>query len=629
MSRNTGPGDDKASLLALDSLREWISCCRPKVIGRTTVQAGQVFADIFGSYDESNESGSQCESDEWIDGVGEGRTDDENISLYFRMSEGSEWNSGNNTSLLFDLTKYGNCGQIISPEGTFELQKTTSPVDEGETGRVKPVHDLVFTADGRKTVSGLAVVAKRGSSLDLGVFAGRGKDERQKYTIEFWFFVPNETIEHRVILARKTAGKFAGDMSVILDGAQSEICSLWDLIMLPSGEVELWTSGQPVMQTEHTTPDPDGGSPTFCSFGKWNHIAVVFNSRRLDHGECDVSIFLRGEQLATSRVSFILPNSLHGTPEDAVASDSHFIFGIDHCIGYRMTELRIWACERSQGDISSFMYEYHNCAEVRRKLRVNITSDRQKLSGTTPNGGRTMAKPSPAKSTSSSFSLAPSTASKRSSDLATAPSFDVTSLATTPVSETIPEPVVSSTQSTDFETEQQSVVEVDDEDVGLWDGAVPLSELMRPSTAAAFVRGPPATRLFGGNRGGLPDSLESLRLGVGGVAIAGPERTVVWRDDPEPVVNSYPIGASGAIVSDILAGEGSEFVCLFHAKERSIVVYKLATEEVVVELEMTTKLSFWRFLPPEADSNVREIMVPCNILPNLSRPEPRLYASCS
>jgi hypothetical protein len=45
----------------------------------------------------------------------------------------------------------------------------------------------------------------------------------------------------------------------------------------------------------------------------------------------------------------------------------------------------------------------------------------------------------------------------------------------------------------------------------LWDSAIPLSEQVRSSAAAALIRGPPATRHFGGNRGGLPDYRELER----------------------------------------------------------------------------------------------------------------------
>ena len=74
----------------------------------------------------------------------------------------------------------------------------------------------------------------------------------------------------------------------------------------------------------------------------------------------------------------------------------------------------------------------------------------------------------------------------------------------------------------------------------------------------------------------------------------------MWRDDQVPPGLTYPIGASGAIVSDQMDEDGSEFLCCFLAKDKRMVVFELSTRTVVVELQMTTKLNYWRFLPPEA-----------------------------
>lgn len=46
----------------------------------------------------------------------------------------------------------------------------------------------------------------------------------------------------------------------------------------------------------------------------------------------------------------------------------------------------------------------------------------------------------------------------------------------------------------------------------------------------------------------------------------------MWRDEEEPPALTYPIGASGAIVSDQLDDEeGSEFLCCFLAKDKRMV----------------------------------------------------------
>eukprot|EP00956_Cyclotella_meneghiniana_P022270 scaffold41876_cov59-Cyclotella_meneghiniana.AAC.2 len=53
----------------------------------------------------------------------------------------------------------------------------------------------------------------------------------------------------------------------------------------------------------------------------------------------------------------------------------------------------------------------------------------------------------------------------------------------------------------------------------------------------------------------------------------------------------------------------SEYMCCFLAKEKRMVVFELALKAVVVELQMKTKLNFWRYLPPEADGGVLTFML--------------------
>lgn len=55
------------------------------------------------------------------------------------------------------------------------------------------------------------------------------------------------------------------------------------------------------------------------------------------------------------------------------------------------------------------------------------------------------------------------------------------------------------------------------------------------------------------------------------------------------------------MLSDVIDDSGSEYMACFLAKEKRMVVFELALKAVVVELQMKTKLNFWRYLPPEAD----------------------------
>jgi hypothetical protein len=96
---------------------------------------------------------------------------------------------------------------------------------------------------------------------------------------------------------------------------------------------------------------------------------------------------------------------------------------------------------------------------------------------------------------------------------------------------------------------------------------------------------------------------------VGSIAICGAEKSVVYDVDGNPPGKTFPIGSSGAIISDILDDDGSEYLCCFLAKEKRMVVFELASKTVVVELQMTTKLNYWRFLPPEAHGNTLVYML--------------------
>lgn len=85
---------------------------------------------------------------------------------------------------------------------------------------------------------------------------------------------------------------------------------------------------------------------------------------------------------------------------------------------------------------------------------------------------------------------------------------------------------------------------------------------------------------------------------VGNICITGSEKTIIFSPDESIPAKTYPIGASGAIISDII--DGKEYLCCFLAKDKRIVVFDLKSKIVVVELQMTTKLNYWRFLPPSS-----------------------------
>ncbi len=80
---------------------------------------------------------------------------------------------------------------------------------------------------------------------------------------------------------------------------------------------------------------------------------------------------------------------------------------------------------------------------------------------------------------------------------------------------------------------------------------------------------------------------------------------MILSHDRSPRGKTYPIGASGSIISDLRDEDGiqQEFLCCFLAKDKRMVVFELKSKKVIVELQMTTKLNFWRWLPPIADGH--------------------------
>ena len=119
---------------------------------------------------------------------------------------------------------------------------------------------------------------------------------------------------------------------------------------------------------------------------------------------------------------------------------------------------------------------------------------------------------------------------------------------------------------------------------------------------------------------------------IGSIAICGAQKTVIFHSEQSPRGKTYPIGASGAVISDLMdvddTDHKSEFLCCFLAKDKRMVVFELKSKKIVVELQMTTKLNFWRFLPPIAhgDNLCFLLITPVggfHLLPLAESPRPR------
>jgi hypothetical protein len=623
-------------LLLLDSIEDWLGRRRPLIFGKEGASAvkdrgEKTLADILNQDDDSFGGKSNdlesLKDDGWINGVGEGRTDEANLSAYFRMSEGDDNDSSWRIHGFVDLSPYQNKALVIGDPTSFTLQSSTSSVDEGEPGKVKSLYDLVFAASGRGVSSGLGLPAPRGSSLDIGVLQFSDREPRKKASIEFWFFLPEaEHIFDEVILIRRTWGLIADDLPKVAISSERK-SMLWELVLRPTGEFEFRTCGGSLLVstnnvTDATTNDDSKEMPDksdITVFGRWNHVCLVLASKGLKVSECNATLYVKGVKMFTGK-TLMLPAAdsvellSNGSKLEDALKKSYLMFGVNHCADFRLSELRVWACERSADDIQSFLYEYLTAAEQKKKFKVKI-ANKNKLGATLgpPKGLFGTKKKSEdgnnkllhSQTGGIIFSLKPP---KPTSPVANQEDH-VSAINSDDVVTTNPTEFTSNVA----EYQQQQIEDVHDvideaqaeQDVAvtLWDSAIPLSQQLRPSAAAALIRGPPATRHYGGNRGGLPDFSGEDRSGVGGIAICGSEKTIVFRDNEDPPAVTYPIGASGAIVSDQMDDEGSEFLCCFLAKEGRMVVFELRSRTVVVELQMTTKLNFWRYLPPEAAYN--------------------------
>ena len=609
---NEGPKREKDKLMKLNSLEDWFGKSRPLVIGKAGVSAasdrgGTQLADLIYNDNESfgDDEALEGENDGWIDGVGEGRTDEANLCGYFRMSEGEDADSSWRLEGLSDITHYQNTAKIIGNTEAFSLEPSTSSVDEGEAGKVKALFDLVFHQSGFNKASGLVIPCTRGSSLDVGALHSSSFRSRQKCTLEFWFFVPDVSLPNELILARRTIGSYGDDFSKCAL-AQNTGSVLWEIVLSSTGKYEIRTGRGQKLSSEDVSATKDQ-----CQVGKWNHLCLVLSPGDTEGTCSEVKLFNKGD-LVTSGTLHWLPDN--GEKDHSLMNEltqkSHLYFGLNHPPGFRMTELRVWACQREEDDINAFMFECLSAAEAKKKFTVKIKKGSKggllapgkpgSLGiGRTTSGGLKVLRN---ETKGFSISLAPKVSLAPVEESPSA--SPVVAKVDEEAPETYPEAFEASFPgfgdptpgSTDILTKEQGPM-------SLWDSALPLSAQVRASAASAIIRGPPATRHFGGNRGGLPDFQGVERFGVGGIAICGSEKTIVWRDNEDPPALTYPIGASGAIVSDQMDDEGSEFLCSFLAKEKRMVVFELQSRTVVVELQMTTKLNFWRFLPPEACQN--------------------------
>ena len=692
---STGPFNEKENILELNSIDDWLGRSRLNILGKEGVEnatdTGEwALAKILSAAEQEEQfaqssmgaetsGSSQGKTENWVQGIGEGRLDEDNLSLYLRFSEGDDEDCSWRTDGFTDLTKFAHHARLYGV-GRSSLEATSSSVDEGEAGKVQLLYDLVFNDGAPRTeATGVVVEVPRGSSLDLGMLHSPRHSSRQKCTLEIWYHLPqSHLVTDEIILARRSLFYEENDDATKLCLPDERHNTLWELAVLPTGLLELRTGAGSVINSAVNVRQGDEGACGLVSWerddggGGWNHVALIFDSSAPDSllTDCTASILMNAEIVVPPSTIAVNPfgdeaDLNEGDIDDAMQK-SVLIFGSGPSPGFRVTDIRVWACQREAEDIKMMMFECLREAEMKKKFKVNIRKEGSKKTG---KGLLAPPKLLPLPETKKKITLdpprqkekvlvqpdapdAPSTASYQiDADFAAFGSVDDAVNSGTdfepktddqiPISDENDSPNTSSpNQDTvkqlvgEEEAKSQqskpmsSAFDVEPPEMELVDEATEdmqashpsfevsfsnlLSTKVRRSAASALIRGPPASRHFGGNRGGLVQDERFYGTkpnGVSPIAISGAEKSVVMYAESEPVGKTYPIGASGAVLSDIMDKDGSEFMSCFLAKEKRMVVFELSKKTVVVELSMKTKLNFWRYLPPSSEGDLIFVLI--------------------
>lgn len=241
----------------------------------------------------------------------------------------------------------------------IRLEATTSAVDPGENHeKVKAAYDVVVSSDPKDGYFGLRATVGRGGPLDVGLF--HSEPERSKFTFELWLFREDLSFEREkhVIAVRKTntpRDDFGRPIWTLYISGDGRLCFQFDKLngIEVSSEVGSLNLG-PTAEINVTL---------------WNHIALVLDSS----DSCDTS-----PAEAETEVSLIINGTLRrreiiATPNYTEAELSSTVLLICPDLwGWRFTELRLWSCARSAGEIENNRENYLSLASKRKRLQYRI-----------------------------------------------------------------------------------------------------------------------------------------------------------------------------------------------------------------------------------------------------------------
>ncbi|CAM9290601.1 unnamed protein product, partial [Discosporangium mesarthrocarpum] len=365
------------------------------------------------------------EEQEWV-AVGGSWKEEENVCGYWRFGEGGGRVPLGEAEevLLSDLSKFGSMAVCRGPGVRFE--ETTSPVDPGEKGKVAEAMDVCFpedeptrpTAEGNSRdaappphaqpgpyTRGIFVGARRGSSVDIGVF--HDQQRRSVATVEMWVKAGSsskEVKERKNQLYAYTTGAAIGgsgngtsESSAALGagGAPFHVlaCRLsarggehvWSLVVENNGQMALIPGprGRSDLGPGYVAPTGEqeegrkwegwGDSKikalkeavsteagVFPS-GRWTHVAVTLDTSK-DESSAEVKLFVDTRQRGQGTCRFNKVNQLG-------LAESWMVLGAD-LRGWRMTEARLWAMLRDEAALQDWKDNSLSLAEIKKTRLV-------------------------------------------------------------------------------------------------------------------------------------------------------------------------------------------------------------------------------------------------------------------
>jgi hypothetical protein len=258
--------------------------------------------------------------------------------------------------------------------------------------------------------SGMRLLVLRGSALDLG---GYHYDlHRNKMTFEMTLSLLNskemiKTLLERqqmiVLAERRVISKTANPAGEVSEKGNSPAESIWKVFIDNTGFLSVQLGASPKVTSslnilttlfEHQSTkvinDEDGDNPPVNNeFTNYFHLAFTIdasssiceyqasgNDYRLHYSSpVKVTLFYEGDKIAENNSSQVLPEQLES------ALGKTMIFFLPNCsIGYRVTEFRFWADNRTVQELNDQKENYLLLAEKRYRLQMQLKGTRKLFS---------------------------------------------------------------------------------------------------------------------------------------------------------------------------------------------------------------------------------------------------------